>query len=59
MMSWDSLRKEPKMNVGPKALHKADKIEAFFFGLVLAKSTLPDAFLNEALAVVGRTLKQI
>jgi hypothetical protein len=52
-------RSEPKINVGPKALHKAGSIEARYFFLCFppAKSTFPEVFLNVALGLGTLKLK--
>jgi hypothetical protein len=45
--------------VGPKALHKAGRIEAWYFFRCFppAKSTFPDVFLNVALGLGTLQLK--
>jgi hypothetical protein len=52
-MSCISFRSEPKINVGPKALHKAGRIEAWYFfrRFPPVKSIFPDVFLNVALGL--------
>lgn len=57
--SWDNFNNAPKINVGPKALTRAGKMEACFFLELLANSTRPESDLKLAFVRVGEVLKRL